>query len=227
MQILIVEDERNVARIIKRLLEEAGDVADVAYDSSQALEKFELQPYDLIILDLLIPGEAGDGVALCKTIRQQNQDVSILMLTALDSVKKKVEGLDAGADDYLTKPFNLTELLARVRALLRRTTKSDAVVLAVEDLKLDTVTRQARRGERLISLTTKEYALLHYLMRTPGRVISQSELVEHVWDYNYQGLSNIVETYIRYLRKKLSPDGESQLIHTMRGSGYSIGSRDV
>jgi DNA-binding response OmpR family regulator len=227
MQILIVEDEHKVATIIKRTLEESGDVADIAHDSDTALERFELQAYDLIILDLLIPGEVGNGVDLCKKIRGQNQNVSILVLTALDSVKSKVQGLDAGADDYLTKPFNLTELSARVRALLRRTTKIDPITLEVGDLKLDTVTRRAMRGKTTISLTSKEYALLHYLMRTPGRVINQSELVEHVWDYNYQGLSNIVETYIRYLRKKLSPNGEPRLIHTMRGSGYSIGDKDV
>jgi DNA-binding response OmpR family regulator len=223
MQILVVEDDHKVARIIKRSLEEDGDAADVAHDSDTALDKFSLQPYDLIILDLLIPGEAGNGIELCKKIRQENRNVSILMLTALDSVKNKVAGLDAGADDYLTKPFNLTELSARVRALLRRTAKTDPVVLVVEDLMLDTATHQAKRGNTPISLTTKEYALLHYLMRAPERVINQTELIEHVWDYNYQGLSNIVETYIRYLRKKLSPNKEPQLIHTMRGSGYWIG----
>lgn len=225
MQILVVEDDHKVAHIIKRSLEEDGDVVDVAHDSGSALYKFGLQPYDLIILDLLIPGETGNGIELCKKIRQENQDVSILMLTALDSVKNKVAGLDAGADDYLTKPFNLTELSARVRALLRRTAKIDPVVLVVKDLKLDTATHKAKRGSTPIALTTKEYALLHYLMRSPERIINQTELIEHVWDYNYQGLSNIVETYIRYLRKKLSPDGEPQLIHTMRGSGYWIGDR--
>ncbi len=225
MQILVVEDERKVARIIKRSLEEAGDVVDLAYDSDTAFEKFELQPYDLIILDVLIPGSIGNGIDLCKEIRQQNLEVSILILTALDAIKHKVAGLDAGADDYLTKPFSLTELSARVRALLRRTTKADQVVLTVNNLKLDTVSRTATRGGTVIILTSKEYALLQYLMRTPGRVINQGELLEHIWDYNYQGLSNIVETYIRYLRKKMSPGGEPPLIHTMRGSGYWIGDR--
>jgi DNA-binding response OmpR family regulator len=172
---------------------------------------------------LLVPGELGDGIKLCKAIRQQNRDVPILMLTALDSVTSKIAGLDAGADDYLAKPFNLDELSARVRALLRRATKADPVTLEVVDLKLDTVTRTARRGDMSITLTSKEYALLQYLMRSPGRVINQTELIEHIWDYNYQGMSNIVETYIRYLRKKLSPNGQTPLIHTMRGSGYWIG----
>ena len=226
VQILFVEDERKIARIVKRSITEGGDVVDLAFTTDEGMTKFELQPYDLVILDVMVPGELGDGLKLCKAIRQLNPDIPILMLTALDSIKSKIAGLDAGADDYLPKPFNLDELSARVRALLRRAAKADPVTLEVSDLRLDTVTRTAQRGESVITLTSKEYALLHYLMRSPGRVMNQTELIEHIWDYNYQGMSNIVETYIRYLRKKLSPDGQLPLIHTMRGSGYWIGELD-
>lgn len=220
MQILIVEDERKIASILRRGLVEAGYAADVAFDADEAIYKFGIQPYDLIILDLLIPGQPGGGIEVCRQIRNGNSNIPILMLTALDSTRDKVAGLDAGADDYLVKPFNLQELIARVRALLRRGQKVDSVTLKFADLTLSPATKMANRGRREIRLTTKEYALLEYFMSNQNRIISQNELLEHVWDYAYDGLSNIVETYVRYVRNKITNNNEQQLIQTVRGSGY-------
>ncbi len=220
MQILIVEDEPKIASILRRGLVEAGYVADVSTDAEDALYKFGIQPYDLIILDLLIPGILGGGIEVCRQIRNNDSHVPILMLTALDSTRDKVAGLDAGADDYLIKPFNLQELIARIRALLRRGKRVDPVTLKLDDLTLSPATKTARRGQREIQLTTKEYAMLEYFMSNQNRIINQSELLEHVWDYAYDGLSNVVETYVRYVRKKITIKHEQQLIHTVRGSGY-------
>lgn len=222
MQILIVEDQPQMANILKRSLTEAGYSADIADNTDDAEFKLEIQPYDLIVLDLLIPGSHGGGIAFCYKLREKGNTIPILMLTAKDSFQDKVKGLDVGADDYLTKPFNLSELLARIRALIRRHGKLDPVVLKVGTLQLDTNSHKACRKKRPITLTTKEYAVLEYLMRHPGKVINQTELLEHAWDYNYDGLSNVVETYIRYLRKKISHNNEPELIHTVRGSGYMI-----
>ncbi len=220
MQVLIVEDEPKIASILRRGLVEAGYVADVARNGEEALYKFGIQPYDLIILDLLIPGLSGGGIEVCRQVRNTNSHVPILMLTALDSIKDKIAGLDAGADDYLVKPFNLQELIARIRALLRRGQRVDSVILKIDDLSLSPATKTAERSQREIQLTTKEYALLEYFMSNQNRIINQTELLEHVWDYAYDGLSNVVETYVRYVRKKITVSGESQLIHTVRGSGY-------
>ncbi len=218
MQVLIVEDEASIADIISRLLVENGYTTDIAKDGEEAWYKLQLQPYDLVILDVLMP--KIDGITVCKNIRESRIDTPVLMLTALDAPQDKVKGLDNGADDYLAKPFNLDELLARVRALLRRQAKTKLAPLEIADLKLDPATKSAYRNNSLINLTTKEYALLEYFIRNQDRLISQSELLDHVWDYAYDGLSNVVETYVRYLRKKISPHGESGLIHTKRGSGY-------
>ncbi len=220
MQFLVVEDEPGIASILKRGLSEEGYLVDLAYDGQEALDKWEMQQYDLIILDLFIPKVRG--LEVCKRIRALNRDIPILILTALDSPDDKARGLDLGADDYLVKPFNLSELLARIRALLRRGQRAGLTPLAIGGLKLDQASRQAIRNGRDIPLTTKEYIVLEYLMRNQGRVISQSELLEHAWDYNYSGLSNVVETYIRYLRKKISVHGEKPLIYTLRGSGYIL-----
>lgn len=220
MHILVVEDEPALSSLLRRGLSEQGYAVDAAYTGKEALDQITLQPYDLIILDLLLPEVTG--LEVCKQIRVTDRSLPILILTALDSPEDKALGLDLGADDYLVKPFSLIELLARVRALLRRGKRADASILTVETLQLDPKSRSALRGSRMITLTTKEYAVLEYLMSNPGRVIAQTELLEHVWDYNYVGMSNIVETYIRYLRKKIAVGTEPQLIHTLRGSGYVI-----
>jgi DNA-binding response OmpR family regulator len=219
VQILVVEDEEKIANFLRRGLMEESYAVDVAYDGEDALYKFDINEYDLVILDLMIP--KVDGLTVCQRIREVNTDVPILVLTAKDATEDKVKGLDAGADDYVTKPFSFSELSARVRALLRRGKKADPAVLTIDNLSLDPATRTAKRGKRTITLTTREYALLEYFMRNPNRVLTKTELLEHVWDYNYDGLSNVLETYVKYLRKKLNVHREEkELIHTMRGSGY-------
>lgn len=222
MKILLVEDELRLAAIVARALKENGYAVDIASSGAEALQQFSLNEYDLIVLDLLLPGIKGGGFAVCTAVRAVNQHIPILILTALDAAADRVKGLDGGADDYLVKPFHIAELLARVRALLRRAPQADPVLLILGELTLNTATRLAYRQEAEIRLSAKEYAVLEYLMKHPGRVINQTELIEHVWDSNYQGLSNVVETYIRYLRKKLSPTGEPNIILTKRGLGYVI-----
>ncbi len=221
MQILIVEDEEKIANFLRRGFMEESYVVDIARTGENALYKFDINTYDCIILDIMIP--KGDGMYVCRTIRTKNTHIPILILTARDAIEDRVTGLDAGADDYLTKPFAYSELSARIRALIRRGKKADPVLLIIDDLTLNTATRAAKRGSSTIILTTREYALLEYFMRNPNRVITKTELLEHVWDYNYNGLSNIIETYVKYLRKKLRTNPkEKELIHTMRGSGYIL-----
>ena len=221
MQILIVEDEEKIANFLRRGLLEESYAVDIASDGENALYKIFINEYDLIILDLLIP--KVDGITVCRKIREVNAIIPILVLTAKDAVEDKVEALDAGADDYMTKPFSFSEFLARVRALIRRGKKADPTVLKIANLSLDPSTRTAKREGKTIILTTREYALLEYFMRNSNRILSKSELLEHVWDYNYAGLSNILETYIKYLRKKIKVhSNDRELIYTMRGSGYIL-----
>jgi DNA-binding response OmpR family regulator len=222
MKILLVEDDASIADICKRALVEAGYVVDRVGDGQSALDSFELNIYDLLILDILLPTADIQGLDVCRHVRQVNTAIPILLLTALDSPKDKVRGLDAGADDYLVKPFHISELLARTRALMRRSPRSDATILKAQTVALDPATRQAKRHGKTIFLTAKEYSVLEYLLRNAGRVVSQTELLEHAWDSNYSGMSNVVETYIRYLRKKLNAHGEPDIIETLRGSGYII-----
>ncbi len=221
MNILVVEDEEKIANFLRRGFMEEGYSVDIATDGEEALYKFDVNTYDCIILDILIP--KGDGITVCRGVREKNTHVPIIILTAKSTLEDKIIGLDAGADDYLTKPFAFSELSARIRALMRRGNKADPVILSIDNLSLNPATRIAQRGGEIISLTTREYSLLEYFMRHPNQVITKSELLEHVWDYNYSGISNIVETYIKYLRKKLQVNsGDKELIHTMRGSGYVL-----
>ncbi|MCU1478610.1 MAG: two component transcriptional regulator, winged helix family [Subtercola sp.] len=222
MRILVVEDDLRIADLLRRALGEAGYAVDVTHATAPALEAFALESYDLVILDLLLPGAPGGGMEVCRLMRRENSDVPILMLTALDSPRNRVNGLDAGADDYLSKPFHLQELLARVRALLRRAPRADHPVLTVADVSLIPATRTAVRGHRTIALTSKEFAVLEYLMRNAGSIVSASALIDHAWDGNYDGYSNVVQTYIRYLRQKLNEPGETDFIQTHRGMGYSV-----
>lgn len=221
MQILIVEDVEKIANFLRRGLMEESYAVDIAPDGEEALYKFDINTYDCIILDLMIP--KVDGVTVCRKIREKNTHIPILILTAKDAIEDKIVGLDAGADDYMIKPFSFAELAARIRALIRRGKKADPVVLTIENLSLDPAIRMAKRGDKSITLTTREYALLEYFMRHPNKVLTKTEILEHVWDYNYDGLSNIVETYVKYLRKKLQTNSQDkELIHTMRGSGYIL-----
>jgi two-component system, OmpR family, response regulator len=192
MQILIVEDEHKIANVLRRGLLEEGYQADIASDGEQALYKFAVNSYDLIVLDLMIP--KVDGLEVCRRIREQDTGPPILILTAKDAIADRVAGLDSGADDYLTKPFSFVELLARVRALLRRGKTADPVILRFENLRLNPATKEVTRDAAQIALTAREFALLEYFMRYPNIVLTRTRLLEHVWDCNYEGLSNVVET---------------------------------
>jgi two-component system, OmpR family, response regulator len=224
MRILAVEDDQRIVDILRRALTESGYPVDIRMTAPDALFAFETDVYDLVILDLMLPGMPGGGVELCRRIRETNTDVPVLMVTAMDSTQSRVRGLDAGADDYLIKPFHLSELLARVRALLRRAPRAIAPVFTVRDVTLDTGLRRAYRGGRTIPLTAKEFAVLEYLMRNAGTVVSVSELIDHAWDTNSDRYSNVVQTYIRYLRKKLDQPGGAgaEFIETRRGAGYLV-----
>lgn len=222
MRVLVVEDDTLIALSLQQTFREAGYAVDVARDAVEGLRMFEIEPEDIVVLDLRLPGFADGGFELCRRIRSISPEIPILMLTAIDSAASKVRGLDAGADDYLTKPFHIEELLARVRALLRRAPRGDAATPQVGSLRLDPATRSVDRLGRRIPLTAKEFAVLDYLMRNAGAIVSASELIDHAWDSNYEGYSNVVQTYIRYLRRKLAIAGEPDPIVTYRGSGYSI-----
>jgi len=222
MKLLVVEDDVRIADVVRRTLSEAGYAVDVAHTAPAGIEAFEIESYDLVVLDLMLPGLPGGGMDVCARIRELNHDIPVLMLTALDSTRKRVEGLDAGADDYLVKPFHLVELVARVRALLRRAPRAQPTILRAEGVALDPATRTATRNGRTIALTAKEFAVLEYLMRNAGQIISASELITHAWDSNYEGYSNVVQTYVRYLRQKLTLPGEVEIIETHRGAGYLI-----
>ncbi len=222
MQILLAEDNPRLADVTRRSLVEDGYLVDIATNGQEACDKSEVNDYDAIILDIMMP--KIDGLTVCKMIRAHNTDIPIIMLTALGEPEDRIIGLDSGADDYLVKPFSFGELNARIRALLRRGKRADPIVLKVGKASFDTRTRIAMYNRTPLCLTARELALFQYLLVHRGRVIPKSELLEHVWDMNYQGLSNVLETYIRYLRKKIRDTGEKQeVIITIRGQGYRIG----
>lgn len=220
LRILVVEDETDLARVLQRCLKEEGYAVDTVTDGEEALLYLDTVKYDTVILDLMLPGV--DGLSLLRHLRHKPHFTPVLILTAKDTLDDKVRGLDSGADDYLTKPFALAELLARLRALLRRTEQQLDPVLRVADLELDTVRRRIVRGGQEIELTAREYALLEYLMRNQGRVLTRSQICEHVWDYDFDSISNVVDVYIRYLRRKVDDGFHPRLIHTVRGSGYRL-----
>ncbi len=221
MRILIVEDEKKIAAFLKRGFKEEGYVVEVAEDGLKAQSLAEANEYDLIILDLMIPGQ--DGLAVCRNLREKGNAVPIIMLTAKDQLKNKVEGLDAGADDYVTKPFAFEELLARVRAVVRKAGSSRAALIKADNLEIDPVTHKVKRGGENIDLTSKEYALLEYLARNNGKVITRTMISEHVWDIDFDTGTNIIDVYINYLRKKIDSGHSKKLIQTMRGRGYRFG----
>ena len=220
MRILVVEDEEKVSRFIVRGLVAERFAVDAVFDGTSGLEFATTYDYDLIILDLLLPGLTGTEVL--HQLRQVNTHVPVLVLTARDALTDKVENFEAGADDYLTKPFAFAELLVRVKALLRRGTVGRASTLRVGDLELDRLTQMVKRAGQKVELTSKEYALLEYLMANSGRVLSRTMIVEHVWDQSFDGATNIVDVYVRHLRHKVDDLHEQKLIHTARGVGYSI-----
>lgn len=225
MRILIIEDEKRLADSIKKGLRQESYAVDVSYDGSDGFGMAVIQDYDLIILDLMLPGI--DGMEICRKLRtEENIQSSILMLTARGQVNDRVEGLNCGADDYLTKPFAFEELLARIKALSRRPRGSPGTVLSIDDLTLDTISYEVRRAGRLIALSKTEYALLEFLLKNKGRVLSKNQIIENVWNYDADILPNTVEVYIRYLRNKIEKPfkGKKPMIGTIRGFGYRIGS---
>ena len=227
MRILVIEDERRIARNIKEGLEQERYAVDLAYDGLEGYDLAAGEEYEVIILDLMLP--KMDGMTLCRKLREEKITTPILILTAKGQTKDKIEGLNAGADDYLTKPFSFEELLARLRVLTRRPKNSLGEVLVVGDLRLDSKNYQVKRGGEEIDLTAKEFALLEYLMRNAGLILSKEQIIAHVWSYEDEILLNTVEVYIRNLRKKLrdTGKGEKALIKTRRGFGYQLSSKNV
>jgi two-component system response regulator MprA len=218
--ILIVDDDQHITGVLRRALAYEGYTVEVATRGDEALNKVIEHPPELIVLDIMLPGI--DGVEVCRRLRASGNQVPILMLTAKDAIPDRVAGLDEGADDYLVKPMELEELLARVRALLRRRNPEQAEVLRFADVELDTGTRIARRGKREIGLSTTEYELLALFMRRPRQVLTRDIIMERVWGYDFEGESNVLEVYVGYLRNKLEADGEPRILHTIRGAGYVL-----
>ncbi len=224
MRLLVVEDEPSLLSIITKRLKEEGYGVDSAKDGREGENYISSAEYDCIILDIMIPFQ--DGLTLLRKIRAKNISAPVLLLTAKDSIDDRVTGLDSGADDYLVKPFSFDELLARVRAMLRRHKDKKNTVLSVGDLEMDTITRQVQRGGKVIELTSKEYSILEYFLRNKNRVLTKSQIAEHVWNYDFEYNSNIVEVYVRYLRRKMDEEFKNKLIHTIRGGGYVIKDRE-
>jgi two-component system OmpR family response regulator len=220
MRVLIVEDEVKMASLIRRGMREVGLAADVAIKGEDALWMAAATPYDVIVLDVMLPGI--DGFETCRRLRGKGVWAPVLMLTARDATEDRVAGLDTGADDYLTKPFSFSELLARLRALARRGDVAHATVLTVGDLNLDPASRRVWRDRTDISLSTKEFVLLETFMRHPGQVLDRLQLLEHAWDYEYENRSNVIDVYVRYLREKVDRPFEVESIETVRGAGYRL-----
>ncbi len=220
MRILVVEDEKKTASFIRKALQAESFAVDVVHHGHEALTAATATPFDAIVLDIMLPGR--DGLSVLRQLRERKNTTPVLLLSARGEVNERVEGLNAGADDYLAKPFALAELIARVRALARRGGEPKAIVLRVGSLTLDTVTRQARRGEAVFELTAREYRLLEFLMRSAGRICGRMVILEKVWDYDFDPGTNLVDVYIKRLREKIDAGAEPKLLHTVRGVGYVI-----
>ena len=220
MRILVVEDEKRIVSFIERGLKEEKYAVDTAYDGEEGSYLADINPYDLIVLDVMLPKK--DGVSICRDLRQKKNATPILMLTARNTVKDKVSGLNAGADDYLPKPFSFEEFLARVKALLRRTRDQKNPVLKVADLELNQLTHEIKRDKKTITLTSKEYALLEYFMLHPGQVVTRTMISEHVWNEDFDSFTNVIDVYIKLLRNKIDNGFKKKLIHTLRGRGYVL-----
>ena len=220
MRILVVEDEKKTASFVRKVLQAEGFAVDVCHNGDDALAAARATPFDGIVLDIMLPGR--DGLSVLRQLRKRKNVTPVLLLSARGEVNERVEGLNAGADDYLPKPFELVELVARVRALTRRGGENKSTVLRVADLTLDTLTRQAQRGETGIELTAREYRLLEFLMRSAGRLCGRMMILEKVWDYDFDPGTNLVDVYIRRLREKIDADFEPKLLHTVRGAGYML-----
>ena len=221
MRILIVEDEKEIAEMIKKGLSKAGYIIDIAYDGKKGFFMAKTEPYAVIILDIMLP--EMDGITLCKKLRELEINSFIIMLTARDLVEDKIHGLAAGADDYITKPFSFEELIIRIQNLLKRRNPERVYIIKVGDMTLNTATREVKMRTKIIELSNKEYLILEHLMRNAGKVVSRENILENVWDYEYDSFSNIVDVYIRYLRRKIDSDKKSGgYIHTVKGAGYKF-----
>ncbi|KKQ43434.1 MAG: Response regulator receiver domain protein (CheY-like) [Microgenomates group bacterium GW2011_GWC1_37_8] len=220
MRILVVEDERRLAAIIKKGLTEEGFAVDAAYDGEEGQYLAESEEYDLIVLDIMLP--KVDGLTICKELRAKNIKIPVLMLTAKSEVEDKIKGLDSGADDYMTKPFSFLELRSRIHALIRRSKQEASPTLAISDLELDPIKHKVMRSGKLIKLTPKEFAVLELLLRHKDEVVTRTMVIEHVWDYNFEGMSNIVDVFVASLRRKVDKDSYVKLIHTIHGVGYKV-----
>ena len=221
MRILLIEDEPDAARMLAKGLRENAYAVDLATDGDAAIYQTSITDYDAIVLDVMLPG--ASGLHVCRELRKRGSPVPVLMLTARDSVDDRIAGLDSGADDYLAKPFDLGELLARLRAVIRRGTRPPVpAVIQVGDLELNTSARQVQRGQRSIPLTAREYALIEYLAHRAGAVVSRADIAEHVWDEHYDPLSNVIDVYVQRLRRKVDLPGQESLIRTRRGEGYQL-----
>lgn len=221
MRILIVEDERRLSTIIKKGLIEDGFAVDQAFDGEEGQYLAESEQYDLIILDIMLP--KLDGLEVCRGLRKKNIKVPILMLTAKSTTEDKVAGLDSGADDYITKPFSFVEFRSRVHALIRRSHQETSPVLSVDDLVVDPLKHVVSRGGKIINLTPKEFAVIELMLRHKGEVVSRTMIIEHVWDYNFDGMSNVVDVFVGTLRKKIDTGAKVKLIQTVHGVGYKVG----
>lgn len=220
MRILVIEDERRLANVIKKGLIEDGFAVDLAYDGEDGQYLAETEPYDLIVLDLMLP--KIDGLTICKNLRKKNLKTPILILTAKTTVEDKVQGLDSGADDYLTKPFSFLELRSRIHSLIRRSREHPSPILKIADLIVDPLKHSVRRNDQFINLTPKEFAILELLLSHKNEVVSRTMILEHVWDYNFEGMSNVVDVFVAALRKKIDHKAKVKLIHTLHGVGYKI-----
>ncbi len=218
MNVLVVEDEKRVANSIRKGLEERGFEVEVCHDGDKAYALATTREYDVIVLDIMLPGR--DGLSILRNLRKQKNCVPVVLLTARSELDERVEGLDLGADDYVTKPFYVEELVSRIHALLRRTSGEQLSILQAGELLVNLITREVRRGDVAIRLTNREFGLLEYLMRSPGRVFTRMQIIEHVWGYDFDPQTNLVDTYIKRLRKKLRRDSGDDIIETVRGVGY-------
>lgn len=220
MRILVIEDEKKILSFVRKGLEEQGFVVDTCDNGDDGLILAETHPYDAIVLDIMLPGR--DGLSILRLLRERSNRVPVLIITARGEVTEKIEGLNLGADDYLVKPFYMDELIARLKSVWRRSSGEGLSVLRVSDLHLNLMTREVKRGGHMIDLAPREFALLEYLMRSPGRVLTRTQIVEHVWSYHFDPDTNLVDVYIQRLRRKVDDDFEEKLIHTVRGVGYCI-----
>ncbi|MBN1676059.1 MAG: response regulator transcription factor [Kiritimatiellae bacterium] len=218
MRVLLVEDERRIASFVRKGLTEQGFDVDACRDGDEAYLRATRQPYDVIVLDIMLPGR--DGLSILRNLREQKNSVPVILLTARTELPERLEGLNLGADDYVTKPFYLEELIARIHAVARRASGDSLSVLQAGDLSVHLITRDVKRGQQPVELTPREFALLEYLMRAPGRVLTRTQILEHVWGYDFDPQTNLVDVYIQRVRKKIAPADEEDLIETVRGVGY-------